>query len=201
MNGSLREAFARVNLDAVLAQAEREATEGGQADARRDIQKGLDQTRLELRNLVAAVKAGGLRVEDIREERQQLDARQARLLARLATLEAGDGALAERVTVARTLRGQTIDYVASLGERDPARYRQFLGWFFKRVVLDGSGRGRGRTVWVTALELTEAGALFLEPPLTGVPENQTPQEWGTAAAPWLTPLALLLPAPVGATVS
>jgi hypothetical protein len=112
-------------------------------------------------------------------------------------LDAGDGALQERARLLRQLRGatgkqtveQTIDYVAKLGHRQPALYRQFLGWYFTRLVVDGEGHGRGRRVWVdrTRVGYTEGGRGFLAP-LSDVPLMQNTQEWG-----WLAPLGLLAP--------
>ena len=193
VNEYLKEAFTRVDLDATLAQAEREAMEGDQAEARRGLEAGLAEVRLKRRNLVDSVEAGAMRMDDVRERRQEHDATETRLLGRLAKLDAGDGTKTEAARLAQHLRGRTMEGVVALGEQEPARYRQFLGWFFERVVLDGSGRGRGRAVRVAAVGFTEAGALFLEPPLVGVPQMQNAQEWDAQGAPWVTPLALLLP--------
>jgi hypothetical protein len=104
----------------------------------------------------------------------------------------------EALALAEALRGRVPEYVALLGERDPARYRQFLGWFFTKLEVDGDGHGRGRAVRLSGWLPTDAGAALLgvpegawvRPPLMGVPVKQNAQE-----CPWLAPLTLLVPAP------
>jgi hypothetical protein len=154
--------FEGIDLEGALD----EEAAGRRADVRneqtRALRDALDETRLARGRLVDAVVAGALSHADVRAKREELEAKEARLTRRLERLTAAaadeDGYAAE----IENLRGRVAEKLWDCACHQPARFRQFLGFFFTTLVVEAEGPKVKRVGRVTGHRYSERGARFLQ---------------------------------------